>query len=353
MSLLSAVVASAASLALGFGPSPPPLVMLDTEPGGASTAVRFQIPWDGPLVEPVAIIQHTPGSDVRGALLPDGETVVLVAETVQARDPSWAGALFRVSRSGAQTVLARSVYASTRPIVSARGLVYVLRGKAGEEPTDEGAKAGELRKDHLQVDELDPQSGKSRSVLVGEGYLFLPLAIEGDQLFVYRVAHSGADLVAVNVTSGQVRALVPALPPFAHDFFYDAPRRRLLFTEATFPGFAVWTVAVDTGLLERPLDGAHAALAPISWPDGRIAHNGPEGFSLPGKGGAVAGLGQGLAECRVFSSSGQTLACLHRSRRGALPEPRLVDTKTGERQRLTFPAGRRIDLVGFSGVDLP
>jgi hypothetical protein len=199
-----------------------------------------------------ARIVHARGAVVRGDVLDGGRAVVLAADEAGATEPDWGAALHRVDAAGAR-VLARGLYHASRPLVSADGSVYVERGASGPWPTREEARAGRLRTDALTIDAIDPVTGAARTVATSRGYT-LHLAGElGGDLVVYRVAYEGAELLAIDRASGQVRT-VTALSPFARDFSIDAARGAVVMSNRDEQDSRTWVVdRVDlrTGARER------------------------------------------------------------------------------------------------------
>lgn len=329
----------------------PHVALLLTAPRGDETSLVFQQAGERlSPANPVATLRHLPGGTVKGALMPGSRAVLAVADWESSRDPSWGAALVRVEEGKAPKVLADRVYTNTRPLILADGRVLVTRGRAGAEPKE---MENRLRVDAITIDEIDAASGTARTLHAYSGYLaFLAGALDREA-FVYRVGPEGADVVAVDTTSGKVRVLAPSVLPFARDFSVDAETRSLLFTERDERSSQQWVVDrmdVTTGARTRLVVGQRMALVPHALPGGRVAFNpeGDKGLTLLLPNGRVLPLrplGDGVDVMRGLSHDGQYAALLHTAP-GQLAVPFVVALGTGRAVPVTVPKGMRVDIAG-------
>lgn len=329
--------------------SAPRLALLLTPPEGEETSLVFQAPGEQPLDEIVATLRHLRGASVKGALLPGTETVVVVADMESRRDPSWGAALLRLEAGREPLLLADRVYTSTRPLVLDDGRVLVQRGRPGAEPTD----ADRLRVDEITIDAIDPASGEAQVLHAFSGYIaFLAGALDREA-FVYRVGPESADIIAIDVDSGQTRPLAPSVLPFARDFSVDAEGRALVFTERDERSSQVWVVDridLQTTARTRLVRGSRMALAPHAWPGGALAFNpdGEKGLTLllpTGRFQTLRPLGDGVDLVRGFSPDARFAALAH-TRPGELPVPFVLSLPTGQSLPVSFPEEMRVDIAG-------
>lgn len=328
----------------------PSVALLLTPPQGETTELVFQQAGSNVSSPAAATLTHVRGGTVKGALLPQGRTVVAIADVEAARDPSWGAALFRLEEGREPTRLADRVYTSTRPLVLADGRVLVQRGRAGDEPS---AESDSLRIDEITIDAVDSTSGSITTLHAYSGYLaFLAGALDREA-FVYRVGPNGADLVAIDVTTGALRTLVPALLPFARDFSVDGENRAILFTQRDQRSSQVWAVErldLATGTRTRLLTGPRMALVPHALPGGRVALN-PEGergltiLSPNGRFTSLRPLGDGVDVVRDVSPDGKWAALLH-TLPGQLPRAFVLSLDSQQPLPLHVKEGVRVEIAG-------
>ncbi|MFT3770124.1 MAG: hypothetical protein QM820_32240 [Minicystis sp.] len=344
------------SAATSFAPSPafagdpqaargPHVAILATPPDGAHTSLYLARPGDtGGARAPVATFTHLEGAAVRGAVLPGSSTVLAVADTRPARDLSFAASLVRLAPHSPPEMLCDRVVHASRPLVTATGRVFVSRGVAG--PEVEGA----FRADDLTIDEIDPATGRTRTVLAFHGYLAFLAGAHGPEVLVYRVGPGGANLAGVDPDTGAVRVITQLLP-FARDF--SVGDGVVVFQERDEHDTRAWTIdRVDlaSGARTRLHTGPSMSLAPFAWPGGGVA------WSSNGRGGlamlagqrplAAAPLGEGVDLVRAVSADGAWVAALH-TVTGKLPVPFAVNTQTGAAAAIAAPGGVRIEIAGF------
>ncbi len=328
------------------------VALLVTAPGARSTDLVLQ-PVGAPAVQAaVASFSHPPYAVVRGAVLPHTRSVVAVADMEQRRDPSWGASLLRLDPGAPPRTLVDRVFHASRPLVLDDGRVFVERGSAGPELTPEQIKAGELRSDDLQIDEVDPATGNARTVYSWQGYVtYLAGAFDGE-LVVYRVRFHHADLVAVNESSGQLRVLAANIPAFARDFSVDEKSGALVY-ENRDPASGSWVAErldIASGNVTRIAASPDMALAPHVWPGAGIVLNptGARGLTrVAGTGASFAGpLGAGVDHVRSFSADTRWALVSHELP-GRLPQPFALDVATGRTQTIAVGFGKRADIAGF------
>lgn len=184
-------------------------------------------------------VPHARDAVVRGDLLPGRRAVAVVCDEDAPHEADYGSSLYLVDAQRGLRELVSGVYHASRPLASTDGKIYVERGKPG--PTPEHADLSRLREDAVEIDAIDPDTGATRVLYIWSGYT-LHLAGELDgELLVYRVGRSGADLVAVERSSGKSR-LVNVIPPFARDFSVDAPHRALVMSNRDDVDAHLWTV---------------------------------------------------------------------------------------------------------------
>jgi hypothetical protein len=321
----------------------PTLTLLVTEGRSATSGlVRLEATLaDRGLPPPVATVEHLPEAGVRGALLGANATAMVVADRLPVRDRSWGASLLRVEPGRAAVELCDRVGASTRPLVTPAGRVFVERGRAG------AVVESELRVDELTIEEVDPAFGATRVVWQGRGYTAHLAAAAGNELIVYRVDPSGAALLAVDADSGRVRAILPSLPPFARDF--SVAGGALVFEnrdEAASDRWVIDRVALDSGGRRRLVTSANQALAPHVWPGGDVAYNGEgeRGLVAPG---LTSPLGVGHDLVKALSPDGKWAAVLHYPPAAVLPELAVLDVAAGRVARVPRSEATHVEVVGL------
>jgi hypothetical protein len=320
-------------------------VLITTVPGARESELRFQ-PLGAQTVSPsVAKVPHVPDGEIRGALLPGTKTVVAVVDTEPAREPSFAAWLYRIEPGLAPVALVLGCYHASRPLVSATGRVFVQRGVAGPLPDEASVKAGALRSDALSVDEIDPATGAARTIHSYDGYITHLAGLYGAELLIYRVAFQHADLVAVDVDSGNVRTLAAEIPPFARDFSLDASTGSLVFTNHDTTGWLVERLDLATGSVNAVARADGMWALPHVWPGGGVLLNDGRGGSVVGGRGPDRPLGAGFDQLALLSPDASVALLLHTAT-GHFALPYAVDVATGAVEIVPVPARVRVDVVG-------
>lgn len=309
--------------------SAPEVALLSTPGDGETTELRFQRP-GSELSAPVARFTHVRRSTVLGALLPGTRTVLAIAQTYDARDPSWAATLVRLEPGKEPVTLVERVAHSTRPLVTRDGRVFVQRGREGEG-----------RVDAITIDEVNPRTGAPRSIHAFSGYTaFLVAGYEGE-VIAYRVGPSGADLVAIHRDALGVRVLAK-LAPMARDFVSDG--RVVFFTTADAEGWLIARVDLRSGAFSVVARAAHVAALPALL-DGRLAFSPGPGEGLRFGDGTLALLPRGPGFEHVQHVSQGRAFVLHELPSG-FPGAYVTELKTGKTLELPAPKNVRLDLAG-------
>ena len=360
----------------------PTIAILATRPGGEHTSLYLAAVGAAPadLPGPVATFNHLAGAAVRAAIVPETDTVLAIADVATTRDASFNASLFKLAPHTPPERLCDDVVHGSRPLVTSSGRAFVARGLAG--PADPPGKPLVYRVDQLSVDEVDLGTGATRTIHSYSGYLTFLAGSRGREVFLYRVGPAGADLVAVDVDSGEPRVILGDMPPYARDFSIDDAAGAIVFQERHETDSATWVVdRVDlaTGSRERLHESRSMNLAPHSWPDGGVTYNpdGRAGLSIliGGLTGGLTGgapplhdgsaqpgaaaarplvgplpkpLGAGVDLVLATSSDRAWIAVLHTAP-GALPVPFAISAETGRAAAVAAPPGTRVTIAGFVG----
>jgi hypothetical protein len=351
---LGAAPPAAAASVAARGPT---VALLVTRPGAGYTSLVLARAGESAAPAPVARFDHTDDAEVKGAILPGTSTVLAVADTVAARDLSFASSLFRVEPHRPAERLCDGVVYASRPLVTAAGRVFVSRGTAGPEPAlaPDASKLA-AREDALSIDEIDPMTGSARTVHTFSGYLAFLAGEHEREILVYRIGAAGADLIGVDADTGKVRVVAPSLLPFARDFSVDAAKGTVVFQERDERDSGTWVVDrmnLATGARTRLAFSKSMSLSPSVWPGGGVAYapDSRGGLTLIGRdmkpihGPTGDGVDQVQAVSPV-SSEGAWVAALH-TRPGQLPIAFAIESSTGRTLALTAPAGARVAIAGF------
>jgi hypothetical protein len=307
-----AVLLSVAALAS----APPEVALLCSRGDGDITELRFERPGE-PLAPAVAHFSHVPRATALGALLPGSRTVLAVAQTLNARDPSFASSLLRLEPGNDPVPLATGLALASRPLVTRTGRVFVQRAT---------------------VDEVNPRSGALRTVLPGLAWL----AGEADsELILYRLTDSAAELIAVHENTLSVRVLA-RIAPFARDFVVDG--HTLYFTQIDREQWQVQRLDLRTRELAFVAHGPHVAMLPTVLPSGLAFSPGP-GLGLRTAAGerALASQGPGFDRVR-FVRGGWALGLNEVP--SDFPTGFAVELTSGRRLELAAPAQSRLDVAG-------
>jgi hypothetical protein len=333
-------------------PSPPSLALLSGVPGSARTHLLFARGGSHAKWTVAATLEHPPGAIVRGVVLPGTRTVLAVADTVPAREPSWAASLVRLEPGAQPRVLADRVYHATRPLLLG-SRVFVQRGEPGEQPVGANGRLA-MRVDALRIDEIEPSSGAARTVHAWKGYETHLAGALGNELVVYRVGPAGADLVAVDADKGSVRVVVPSWPAAARELSIDRASGALVLQQrsnAPDRHLSVERVDLATGARQQVATSAHADMVPHVWPGGGVVFN-PEGAREPALLGSNVtlrlGATSGLLWVQAVSTDGAWVGALRMPQNG-LPVAVAVRAADGVSATVGLPAGERVEIAGFVG----
>ncbi len=325
----------------------PRVALIATRPGTAASAMYWVHPNEPDIGDPILRFEHLAGGSVRAEVLPSTEAVLANAVATRGRDASFNGGLFRLDPATGATLLCRGLTHASRPLVTAEGRVFVVRGLAGSWPD----APGEMRVDELGIDEVELPTGRLRRVHQMAGYgLHLAGAWRGE-IFAYRVAPGRTDILALDPDTATARTLLPTLAPFARDFSVDAERGVLLFRGRHPTDSRTWTIEeidIATGRLRLRHQGPSFAMAPHAWPGGAIAFNPRQGgLRLLDGGEPLRGpLGPGADLVRDLSADGRFVAALH-TEPGRFATAFVVDRRQGAVAVLPAPARERIAVAGF------
>ena len=313
----------------------PELAVLSSR--GEVGELRFQPLFATTLSEPVVRFTHAEGSSVLGSVLPGTRVVVASVAMRSGGDLSFASALVRLEAGKPARVLADQLVYGSRPLVTGEGRVFISRGRAGP-------ALDTLRVDSLAIEEIDPLTAKTRLVSSTQGFVAFLAGALGRELILYEQGPGGARLVAVHVDTLARREVLAQMAPMAHDFVVDAPRRRVLFTQAAGARWQVEEVSLTDGARRVLATGPEVTLLPTVLADGRVLiSDGPgQGLrALDGKRG-LAAQGEGFERLRLERAG--LFFGLHE--RPSDFSSLFVVRTNGERVPLLAPANARLDLAG-------
>lgn len=331
----------------------PTIALLSGAPGGRQTSLLLLSP-GSTLAPPAAVtFDHAADSVVRGAVMPGSATVLAVADLVPTRDRSWAAGLVRLDAGAQPRVLVDQVYHATRPLIVDASHVLVQRGIAGPEPS---LKKGPLtlREDALAIDEVDIDTGATRTVHTWTGFETHLAGLLEREAIVYRVGPSGADLVAVHLDTLSVRTIVASWAPMARDFSIDPVGRALVvqqWTDTPARAFTAERVSLDNGSRMVLATSRSADMVPYAWPSGGVLVH-PEGARAPqllaGAATVHVPSDPGVLWVRAQSADGAWVGALRMHPR-ALPTAWVIRVRDGRSIQIPIPAGMRGDFAGFVG----
>ena len=265
-------------------------------------ALRFQRAGEA-LAPAVARVDLAPGSPLDGVLLP-GRVVAAVGVQQPRGDLSFAGRLFKLVPGQPARVLCEGVVYGSRPVVSPEGRLFVARGEAG--PQTEGA----LRVDTLHVDEVDPATGRTRTVVSTRGFMVVIAGVVGRELVVAELGPDGTRLLLVHAdTLGQRELTRFQVTPY--DAVVDAPRKRVLFTRDDADGFRVDAVSVTDGATATLAHGRELAMLPAVLADGRVVISAGPGAGLISPAGDTISPPNGSGFDRVRFSTAEAMVVMH------------------------------------------
>lgn len=327
----------------------PAVVALSGIPGSTTTDVVIAKPGSSEPPATVATFEHLPEAVIRGALVPSSQAIVVVADTLPLRERSWAASLLWIEPGAAPRHLVDRVYHASKPLVTQTGRVFVQRGAAGPIVADNF-----MRVDDLRVDEVDPASGNTRTLLQCKGYETHLAGALDNELIIYRVGPGGADLVAVDINTAAMRIIVPSWPSMARDFSIDETSRAVILQQLD-PGpprrWVVEHVDASTGKRSVLAASQHRDMVPYAWPDGGVLVNPSErrGPALLRSNVKVQKLdGPGVFWLRGTSPD-QAWVTGSWSVPGSLPIGVVVRASDGATLRVPAREGHRVDVLGVKG----
>lgn len=319
--------------------------LLATHPGAELTSL-FLIGDDGTTaLAPVATFGHLPDATVRAAVIPGKKAVLATADVTPTRDASFNAGLFYLRPHMPPERLVDRIVHASRPLVTAGGRVFVCRGEPGVEIE------GRMRVDRLTIDEIDIGTGRARTVGRTDGHLLFLAGALDQELIVYRVLPGKADIVAIQVDTGQERFIAREVPAFARDFSIDRPNKALVFQNRHETDSSTWVIEridVVTGKSRRLFSSSSMTLAPFALPRGDVLFNGlGNGLSaLEGRKSISGPMGAGVDVVAAVTEDGRYLAVLH-TQPSQFAVPFVVDTQRGSARVLPAPPNTRVVVAGF------
>ena len=325
-------------------------VLADRAPGAMRRLAILLTPHDGPdtilyrvdvdraFPSSTTVLHHLPDAAVKGAVLPDGE-VLAIADYQPGKDRSFGSALFRFVTDGEAILLADRVAYASRPLVTREGRVFVSRGDAG--PLTDGA----MRVDALSVDEVNPQTGATRTVWRDTGYGAFLAGVFKHDLVVYEVQPELARLLLVDSDTGRERILLPSLPPFASSFSITNSGDVIFQDLDTNSGlWAIERLGITSDRLDI-LQKSQSSLSPRAWPNGEVTWSAPDGLRRFGQAAPLA-ISDNV-DLLAVAQDGSSAAALVRSLPNATPDVVVLDSGGTEVGRFTLPTSTLFDVGGF------
>lgn len=333
--------------------TPPRVALLATEPGATTTTLHLAQLGAADPGAPVASLEHLQDPAIRGAVLPGTDVALVTADATPGRDLYFNAALFRVQPGAPSARLCDQLPHASRPLLTPSSRIFISRGVAGPAPSPGPDGRLAMRVDALSIDEVDLATGATRVVHTLAGYHLFLAAAWKDEIIVYRVFPSGADIVAVDPDTGAARKLAD-VPPFARSFSIDEAAGALVFQERHEADPRTWVIDrldLATGARTRLLESPHIALAPHAWPGGGLAYTQDRRLGLTVEGAPVSTrvrgpMGAGAAAVQAVSPDGAWVGVLHQADRG-LPVPYALRSSTGELAAIPAPPGARVFVAGF------
>jgi hypothetical protein len=334
------------------------VAVLTTAPNAARSELHLFEPGEASGGAAVAELRHAAGTLIKAAVVPGSDAVAVSAVPTRGRDLSFAAALFLLRPGQPAERIAGSLQHGVRPVTTS-SQVFVVRGRAGGEPSDSAARRGALRQDALTLEAVDLKTKEARVLYRSAGQLLMPIGVIGGDLIIYMVrAKAGAPgddegaLAAVPLAGGEARPLV-AVSPLSRDFVMDDSARAVLFTgqdphAAAGQGWMVQRYVVG-GKLEVLARGGAPSLSPFAWLGDAVAYSRPGGGGLTLVGGTLpaAPLGPGIDVVRaLICHRGVWWAVgLHR---GSEPLPRLFSYDIAKKSQTTSDLRGSIEIAGVS-----
>lgn len=156
--------------------------------------------------------------------------------------------------------------------------------------------------------------------------------------------------------TGETRAIVARLPPFARDFSVDEESFSLVFQNRHEAEPRKWTVTridLSNGAQAHLYESPDMNLVPFVFRGGEVAFNTPErrGLTLSNGDPAAEGLPEGGVDWVISTTAnGRFAAGLH-TRAGLFPAPFVLDTHARRAVLVTAPSGTRAAVLGFVSAE--
>lgn len=383
------VRATSAAAAIAFTPAGRTLEVWLVPFAAASTPTR------------VATLSRQPSSPVTAVALPGTEQVAVSVVRRLERDATWSATVFLVGPGRKSHVLLERAFAGGPLLATADRGVIAVREIAGPERTPSAAG---LRRDTLEVVTAveTPDGVEVRPLSRQVGDALLLVGVKDHELFAYRVggrdterpparqpserrgAPSG-ELISIDLGTGAVRSVVPAMPPLARDFSFDPLSGTIWFAglgpdvgveeESGVAGkgtnamgrdtarYALFGLDPATARLSVIVTGDSLAFLPRAWPGDRVAFRCQDGSNAlclaarPGRAGSgrsdrrvapLIGNASGSAEVQLVTCTdgGELAFGVRRDPGRSLPTPFLWTVGDSAARDVRLPAGQ----VAFVGV---
>jgi hypothetical protein len=318
----------------------PELALVATQPGSRQSDVLFVRDGEAPRV--VARLSHLPDAEVKATL--SGRTVLAIADVDATGDGSFGAALQRIDERQEPVLLADRCVHASRPWATGAGQVLVQRGRAGPEPQARSSGAG-LRVDALSIDAIEIATGHARELTSFSGYITHIAGLWRHHAIVYRVTTGHADLVALDLSSGELRVLVPEVAPFARDFAIDDVEGELYFTNRDDRGWMIERLPLSGGARRIAARARGPWAKPAPWPGGGLLVNDGEGGEVRGGPGPRRALGRGFDALGLVSRDQRWAVLIHESP-GTFATPYWVELSSSSLRPIVIPGNRRIALAG-------
>lgn len=353
-------------------------VLLKTAPGSGLTELVVQPTDRDEIAGPVATLSHLLDGNVRGVMVdPASNTIAVVADVRASTDPSWGASLFLMAPGQESIELIDSIYTNIPPVILEDGRLLVARGQAGPAPVV-NLRTGvpdHYRIDAISLETVDPTTGEIDHITSYQGYQMVPIGSMNGEVFVYRLNPSRAEIVAIDLDTGESRPLASPVLPVARDFSLDTETGTLVYTQRDDHLVDVWTVrTLDTqsGAKQIVAQGSSMALTPRALGNGRIAYNNQtQGLRVQDRHAAPSrartltlrpqhaatakvatfehqdNADQDVIEIRALQANGHKAAVL-KTVPGQLSTPWIVDLESGEATKIPVENGVRVDIMGVT-----
>ncbi|HVT16687.1 MAG TPA: hypothetical protein VHQ90_10990 [Thermoanaerobaculia bacterium] len=313
------------------------LALLSTPNNGSETFLHI-LQIGQPFPPSVAAVKTLPEPAIRAATLPDG-SVLVIADTDPGPDRSFASSLFRLAPGAPTVLLANHVVWASRPLVTPDGRVFIARGSTGP-PVPRG-----IRVDSLLIDEVNPQSGSTRTVWSDNGYVAFLAGSFANNLILYNIGPSGARVLLVNEDTGREKVILPSLP--AGNSFSVSRSGDLVFVDAdsSKTHWVVERLNLISGKLDQLHESVSSQLIPYEWPQGGITLNDPA-RPVEGPLATSASGRRDLIDIQAVTADG-SFAVAFAEGSSSLPGVVLLDPLGTEVTQVQTPENLPITVAGF------